>query len=116
MQPIDTTQNNPHPPHITSTNRVIAIGRSGYTPRYTYVYNPSAEARAWDGADARTTHCIGSIHGFYSFVQIKVTGRADRWDVPGIDGPARKLRITVNLGTEDEETVDAWLIGGGDSI
>ena len=111
----DTTQNNPAP-HFPSTNRVIAIGRSGYTPRYTYVYNPSTEAREWDGADARTTHCIGSIHGCYFYVQIKVTGRADRWDVPGINGPARKVRITVNLGTEDEGVLDGWLIGGGDSI
>ena len=101
---------------FAATNRRIVIGTSGYSPRWTYVYNPSDEAKRWDDADARTTHCIGSRFGHYCYVVIEVTGRKDRWDVPGIDGTARKIRVTLNLGTTDEETVDGWLVDGGESL
>ena len=111
----DTTQNNPGP-EFAATNRRIVIGRSGYSHRWTFVYTPSELAKSWDGADARTTHCIGSRFGHYSYVEIKVTGRGDRYDVPGIDEAARKIRVTLNLGTIEEETVDGWLVGGGDSV
>ena len=96
----DTTQNNPGP-EFAATNRRIVIGGSGYSHRWSFVYTPSELAKSWDGADARTTHCIGSRFGHYSYVEIKVTGRGDRYDVPG---------------TIDEETVDGWLVGGGDSV
>lgn len=115
MPDTDTSMNNPAP-HFTSTGRRIVIGTSGYSPRWTHVYAPSTEAKAWDGADARTTHCIGSRFGHYPYVAIQITGRADRWDIAGIDGPARKIRVTVNMGTIDEETVDGWLVDGGPAI
>lgn len=104
----DTTQNHPGP-HFAATDRRIVLGASGYSHRWTYVYTPTDEARSWDGADDRTTHCIGSRFGAFHYVQIRITGRADRWDVAGIDGPARKIRVTLNMGTGDEETVDGWL-------
>jgi hypothetical protein len=111
----DTTLNNPTA-DFAATGRRIVLGTSGYSHRWTFVYIPSAEALSWDGADARTTHCIGSEFGYFPYVEIKVTGRADRWDIAGIDGPARKIRVTVGLGTIDEETVGGWLVGGGATI
>jgi len=111
----DTTTNNPTA-DFTATDRRIVLGTSGYSHRWTFVYSPSDEAKSWDGADARATHCIGSRFGHFPYAEIKVTGRSDRWDVPGIDGPARKIRVTLNLGTIDEETVDGWLVDGGASI
>jgi hypothetical protein len=111
----NTTTNNPSA-HFAATDRRIVLGTSGYSHRWTFVYTPSDEAKSWDGADARTTHCIGSRFGHFPYVAIKITGRSDRWDIPGIDGPARKIRVTVGLGTIDEETVDGWLVDGGASI
>ena len=115
MNAIDTTQNNPAP-EFAATDRMIVIGKSGHSHRWTYVYNPSKAALAWDGADARTTHCVGSRFGGYSYVSIKVTGRADRYDIAGTGTAVRKIRITFAQGTADEETVDGWLIGGGDTV
>ena len=111
----DTTLNAPAA-HFAATNRRIVLGASGYAVRWTHVYIPSDDAKRWDGADERVTHCIGSRFGHYPYVAIAITGRADRYDVAGFDGPVRKIRVTIALGTADEETVDGWLVGGGESV
>lgn len=101
-------------PHFASTGRRILLGNAT-TGRFTFVYVPSEQAVQWDMPGETATHSLGSRYGFYTYCRIKVTGREDRYP-KHLDGPARKIRVTIDIGTEDEETVSGWLIGGGDSL
>ena len=58
--------------NFPSAGRTVVIGKSGYTPRWTHVYQCSDEVKAWDGLDTRVTHCVGSRLGVFIPVIIKV--------------------------------------------
>ena len=109
----NTDYNNLPAEDFTATNRRVIVG-SVNDGRFTYVYIPSERAQSWDGVTA--THALGTRFGGYSYVNIKVSGRKDRYFPAQMLGPVRKLQITIAVGTEDEETVEGWLIGGGDSL
>ena len=96
-----------HPaPEFASTGMRIAIGTNPNTAqRWTYVYAPSEIAQKWDGVTA--PHALGNRFGFYTYAEVKVTGRADRYFNGA--GWFRKARVRVAIGTEDEEWVDCWV-------
>ncbi len=108
----NTDWDNRPSPEFAATNRRVIVGPLS-KGRLTWVYVPSQEAQEWDGVSA--SHALGSRFGGYSYARIEVSGRKDRY-FPGYDRPLRKLRVTVAVDTEDEETVEGWLIGGGDSL
>ena len=101
-----------------STGRQIRL-TDGAEGRWTYVYVPTAEAIEWDipGNAEGVNATLGNQYGSYSYARIKVVGRTDRYDVAGLRHTcARKLAITICIGTEDEETISGWLIDGGDDF
>lgn len=93
-----------------ATGLRLVFGANG-NGRATHIYSASEQAKAWDGVSS-ATHALGSWHGGYSYVQIKVTGRGLRYGV--VSEPATKCKVTIGLGSgdpDDIETVDGWLIG-----
>lgn len=107
-----TDQINKPASHFTGTGRRVVVGRpnGGVCARFLYV--PTAEAVSWDGADG-ATHAIGTRHGGYAYATIAMTGRKDVW-ISCLGCFARKLAITIAVGTDDEETIEGWLVGGAD--
>lgn len=83
---------------------------------WTQVFAPSRAALLWDGATA-DAYAIGiqNIHGAeaaFAYVSLRVTGRKDRL-VPGTGYCGvlgRKSRITFDIGTSDEATLDCWVV------
>jgi len=102
-------------PDFPATGLRLVFGPRG-NGRATHVYGASERAQQWDGVKG-ATHALGSRHGGYSYVNIKVTGRGLRYDA--LSGPATKCRVTIGLGSgnpDDIETVDAWIVGDLDSL
>ena len=70
----------------------------------------AADAKRWDDAPA-DAQAVGSRFGCFGYVVIKVTGRGDTW-VPqtGKTVLGMKAKVTFDPGTEDERTLDAWIV------
>ena len=90
-------------------SRVHWVYGSGHHPGSSLLYVPSDYSKKWDGRE-EATHAIGSHHGFYSYVIIKVTGRKLR-SVSGFSVPVVKGKITFLNDYYENNTYDCWLSG-----
>lgn len=103
-----------NPEFIPLGHRVMF--RQDGTQRWHQLYSPSQEALAWDGAEW-ATEAIGltGLDGgpCFAYVEMRETGRKDRL-IPGTGGfngcHGRKIKLTFDKDTEDESTVDGWLV------
>lgn len=82
------------------------VARAGQN-MWSQVYTPDPAAIAWDGA-APGSLAIGSRHGIFSYVTVKVTGRGPvRVPRTGDYTLGMKARLTFS---GSGETVDAWIV------
>jgi len=106
----DTTWDTNHGDENFKANGYRLAWRVDGEIRWSQLYNAAPEAKAWDGAPA-DSQAIGSIFGCFSYVLLKTTGRAPTW-VPHTSKRVLgvKAKVTFSAGTEDENTVDAWIV------
>jgi len=115
----DTTE---HPDFVPRNQRVMWRKPSG-SQHWTNLYTPSDASKAWDGAEWATAAIgIRNIHdpqkAAFAYVDLRVTGRKERL-VPGTGGISgwcfgMKAKITFDKGTDDEATIDCWVVGSAD--
>ena len=95
----------PKNPEFICRDEMIVIKQDGAHPRYSNIYTPSQAARDWDGAPAATNAAIGSQHGCFCYVNIKITGR-QRVSIPNTGGAwGTKAQLTWESGDKSE----AWI-------
>jgi len=92
---IDTDRTDVRTPNFSGTGLRLFVGDTLATAQVRRLYIPSTEAKEWDGVAA--THALGSRHGGYVYVNVKVTGRKDLYTSQGL---VRKVRIEVGLDAD----------------
>jgi len=100
---------------FTPTNARLAWGSTLATRRWSQLFTPSADVKAWDNAPAGTTHTVYSHLGrCHAFVSIKITGHAPTHRIPANGGwmsdSAIRCAVTFQAGTDDEETLTGWVV------
>jgi hypothetical protein len=96
-------------PNFPSVNKRLAWRFDGEI-KWSHLYNPTTDAKAWDNAPSNA-HAIGSRYGCFGYVVIRETGRKTVF-VPRTQKAALgvKAKVTFDSGTEDERTLDAWIV------
>jgi hypothetical protein len=100
---------------FTPTNTRLAWGSTLDARRWSQLFSPSDDVKAWDDAPAGTTHTIYSHLGqCHAFVTITITGRRPLHRIPANGGwspeAALSCRVTFAAGTDDETTETAWIV------
>ena len=95
--------------NFTATGKRIAWKYGGRI-EWSQLYDAAADAIRWDGAPV-DSQAVGSRFGCFGYVTVKITGRK-LVTVPQTCGDVEgmKAKVSFDVGTEDECTLDAWIV------